>query len=455
MKYKPHNYQNEATQKIIENPYYALFLEMGLGKTISTLTAIDFLMYQDFAVSKVLIIGPKRVAQSVWTAEIQKWDHISHLKAAVVLGDVNKRIKALNSKADIYVINRENIPWLVKHYQSAWPFDMVVIDELSSFKAPDAQRFRALKAIRPRIKRVVGLTGTPAPNGLIDLWSQIYLLDRGERLGETVTGFRERYFSYDQYKRKFKIYETTEKAIYDKIGDICISMKTRDYLTLPERIDIEVPVYLSDENQAKYDDFEEEQVLGYLNSETGQEGQITALSAAALTNKLLQFANGAVYDENKNWHAVHDEKLEALEEIIEQANGKPVLVFYGYKHDLERIGKKFKIRELKTDEDVLAWNRKEIPLLVCHPASAGHGLNLQAGGHIIVWFGQTWSLELYQQAVARLDRQGQVEPVRNYMLIAHNTVDQDVVEARKGKATSQEALMFAVKARIEKYSLVS
>jgi SNF2 family DNA or RNA helicase len=450
---KPHNYQIFAIEHIIANPFCGLFMGMGTGKTFCTTAAINQLMYEDMEISKVLIVAPKRVAQNVWTDEIEKWDQFKHIKASVVLGDARQRVEALKRKADVYIINRENIPWLVRHYQSAWPFDMVVIDELSSFKSPDAERFRSLKAARPFMKRVVGLTGTPAPNGLIDLWSQVYLLDRGARLYDTVSAFRVRYFSYDQYKRKYNIHETTEQAIYDKIGDICISMKTRDYLELPERIEIEVPVKLSAENQAKYDDFEKERIMEYMNPDTNQGGEITALNAAALTGKLLQFANGAIYDSEKDWHTVHDEKLEALDEIIEQANGKPVLVFYNYKHDLERISKRFKIRELKKKEDVAAWNTGKIPILCCHPQSAGHGLNLQAGGHIIVWFGNTWSLEAYEQANARLDRQGQIYPVTIYRLIAMDTVDQDVIAALRAKSTSQEALMFAVKARIEKYNL--
>lgn len=452
MNYSPHNYQAAATRHINENPFCGLFLEMGLGKTAATLSAIDHLMYEDLEVNKVLVIAPKRVAQSVWTDEIAKWDQFKHLKVSQALGDVKQRTEALRRKADIYIINRENIPWLVRHLQSGWPFDMVVIDELSSFKDNDTNRFRALKTARPLIKRVVGLTGTPAPNGLIDLWSQIYLLDRGERLYDTVTDFRTRYFNYDQYKRKYNVHDTTEQAIYNKIGDICISMKTRDYLELPERIEIEVPVRLSAENQKKYDDFEADRIMELMQEEEIT-GEITALNAAALTGKLLQFANGAIYDKDRKVHEVHNEKLEALAEIIEQANGQPVIIFYNFKHDLERIQKRFKVRQLDKKEDVAAWNRGEIPILCLHPQSAGHGLNLQEGGHIIVWFSLTWSLENYEQANARLDRQGQKYPVTIHRLVAMDTVDQDVVEALERKAGTQDALMFAVKARIEKYNL--
>lgn len=453
MKYTPHAYQEYATQHIVEHPYSALLLEMGLGKTVATLTAVNQLMYCDFEVNKVLVIAPKRVAEDTWINEASKWDHLKHLRLSLVLGSEKKRKEALRAKADIYVINRENVAWLVGLYQSAFPFDMVVIDELSSFKNPSAIRFRALRMVRPKISRVVGLTGTPAPNSLIDLWSQLYLIDQGERLGKTVTSYRQKYFTpgrtNGQVVFDYNLRSGGEEAIYEKISDICVSMKAKDYLQLPECIYTTVKVKMTSKEREQYERFEREQILALEETD-----DITAVNAAALSNKLQQFANGAVYDEDRNVHEVHAAKLEALEEIIESTGGKNILLFYNYKHDLERIEKKFKgLKPVRLDnsEDIARWNRGEIPLYLAHPASAGHGLNLQQGGDYIVWFGPTWSLELYQQANARLHRQGRTRPVIVTHIIAENTIDEDIVKALDGKATKQDALMEAVKARIRKY----
>lgn len=454
MIYTPHPYQQHATKHIIENYDCGLFLEMGLGKTVSTLTAINDLMFDAFEISRVLVIAPKRVAEDTWTAEKDKWEHLQHLRVSVVLGTERQRKEALRAKADIYVINRENVAWLVSFYGGAFPFDMLVIDELSSFKSPKATRFKALRMIRPKVKRVVGLTGTPAPNGLIDLWSQLYLLDQGQRLGKSVTNYRERYFNPGKRNGnvvyEYKARPDSYDEIYNKIGDICISMKAEDYLQLPKRIDNNIEIKLPAEIQQKYEQFELDQVLALLDDA----GQISAVNAAGLSNKLLQFANGAIYDDEKNWHEIHKGKLEALSELVEAANGQPVLIFYSYKHDVERIMqhlKAYKPKKLDDAKDVAAWNRKEIPVLLAHPASAGHGLNMQQGGNILIWFGLPWSLELYQQACARLDRQGQTKAVINQRLITKGTMDEEVLKALDRKTGGQEALMQAVKARIAKH----
>ena len=359
--------------------------------------------------------------------------------------------------ADIYVINRENVCWLVSQYRGSLPFDMLVIDELSSFKNPKAQRFKALRLVRPQIDRVVGLTGTPAPNGLCDIWSQIYLLDQGERLEKTITKYREKYFrpgrSNGQVVFDYKILDGSEKAIYQKISDICVSMKAEDYLELPPRMDHTAYVTMPEVVRSQYEDFEKTEVLRLLDQD--EETPISAVNAAALSNKLLQFSNGAIYDADRNVHEIHDYKLEALEEIVEAANGEPVLIFYSFRHDISRIKRKlkaYKPRELVDGKDIDDWNAGKIPVLLAHPAGAGHGLNLQKGGNIIVWFGLTWSLELYQQACARLHRQGQIKPVQVYHLLTKGTMDEDVMKAISSKADKQEALMQAVKARINKYA---
>ena len=450
MKFIPHEYQAHAIQKIIETPATGLFLEMGLGKTVITLTALEQLKYDYFDSGKILVIAPLRVAEDTWSRESQKWNHLNHLRIAKILGDRKTREKALREEADLHIINRENVPWLVSATGKDWPFDTVVVDELSSFKSSSSKRFRALRRVRPFIKRIIGLTGTPSPNGLMDLWAQVYLLDQGERLGATITGYRDRYFSpgardghivYEWNEKK-----EAEKNIYDKIGDICISMKSEDWLEMPERIDRFVPVKLSDTARKQYRKLERELLLPMSGAD------IVANTAAVLSNKLLQMGNGAVYDENKKVREIHEAKLDALEDILEAANGKPVLIFYTYKHDLERIKARFKQTRIleKGSADIAEWNAGQIPILAVHPASAGHGLNLQDGGNVIVWFGLTWSLELYQQANARLYRQGQKQSVIIHHLITEDTLDEDVMKALENKAESQEALMEAVKARIQK-----
>lgn len=448
-----HNYQHFAVNHILEHPYCGLFLDMGLGKTITTLTAIKKLMYDDLAVSKVLVIAPKRVAEDTWVKESAKWEHTKMFRISKVLGSEKQRKEALRVKADIYVINRENVSWLVAQYASAFPFDMVVIDELSSFKSHKASRFKALRMVRPMIERCIGLTGTPSPNGLIDLWSQLYLLDEGERLGKSIGNYRSTYFkpgrTNGQIVFDYKLQDGCEQRIYERISDICISMKAEDYLELPDKMEQTVEVTLPADIKAKYDEFEKEQVLALADEEN-----ISAVNAAALSNKLLQFSNGAIYDSDRQVHQIHDTKINALEDIVEAANGQPVLVFYAYKHDLYRIKEKLKSyhpRELLTSSDIDDWNNGKIQVLLTHPASAGHGLNLQRGGHICVWFGLTWSLELYQQACARLYRQGQTKPVVIYHIVSGGTMDEDVMAAISGKADKQDALLQAVKARIQKY----
>jgi len=447
MKFNPYPYQRRAIQHILDNPAAGLFLDMGLGKTVITLTAVAELLHDRFEVEKVLVVAPLRVADSVWTAEAEKWDHLRHLKISKVLGDRKKRLAALEMPADIYVINRENIPWLVQHYGRQWPFDMVVIDELSSFKSSNAKRFRAMRKVRPLIRRIVGLTGTPAPNGLIDLWAQIYLLDQGERLGKTITSYRERFF-YPGKRNGHIVYEwipCDPDKIYKRIEDICISMKAEDWLEMPERIDRVVKVKLPDEAMKKYKKLERDLILKFTDG-----GDIVAANGAVLINKLLQLAQGAAYDENADVKFIHDAKLDALEDVLEASAGKPVLAFYIYQHDLARIQKRFpQARVLKSSREVNEWNAGKIQLLLAHPASAGHGLNLQAGGNIICWFGLPHSLELYEQANARLHRQGQREKVIIHHLVAEKTFDEAVMEALQRKALTQADLMEAVKARVE------
>lgn len=452
--FKPHNYQKYCIEKVIENENIGLMLDMGLGKTIITLTAITELKFNYFEVNKVLIIAPKKVAESTWGNEIDKWRHLKDLKISKVLGSLTKRIKALNTRADIYIINRENVSWLVDYYRQDWPFDMVVVDEFSSFKNHASKRFKSLKMIKNKIKRFVGLTGTPAPNGLKDLWAQVYLLDQGERLGKNISAFRERYFNYRRFGYsnfgEYEIKNGAEKAIKDKISDICISMKAEDYLELPDIIYDNVPIELDTKSKKQYEELEKKMVLSLGTTE------IDVASAAALSGKLLQLSNGAIYDENKKVHEVHDCKIERFVELIEQLNGKPALVFYNFKHDLERIKKilnksKLKVVELKTPEDEKEWNKGNIDILLAHPASAAYGLNLQDGGNHVVWFGLNWSLELYQQANKRLHRQGQKEKVIVHHLITKGTRDEDVMRAIENKGNIQEELLQSLKARIEKY----
>lgn len=451
MKYEPHAYQEYATNKIIEQPACGLFLEMGMGKTAATLTAVSELLYERFEVARVLVIAPLRVAEDTWSRECKKWEHLRHLRISKILGAERDRVKAVNAAADLYVVNRENVEWLVGYHGRYWPYDMVIVDELSSFKSAKAKRFKALRKVRPLVSRIVGLTGTPAPNGLLDLWPQLYLLDMGERLGRTMTGYRERYFLPDKRNRNvifsYKPKTDAEDAIYQRISDICVSMKAHDFLKMPERIDNVIEVALSEGEQGQYDRLERETLLSF------PEGDIDAVNAAALSNKLLQMANGAVYDEHGGVKKIHDRKLVALEDLWESANGKPLLIFYAYKHDKERLRVFFEqrgiaVRALDSSADILEWNEGRIEVAVVHPASAGHGLNLQAGGNIIIWFGLTWSLELYQQANARLWRQGQRETVIIHHIVSKDTIDETVMAAISRKENAQEALMKAVQAKV-------
>ena len=433
MKYTAHGYQKKATERILQQKRVGLFLDMGLGKTVITLTAIKELI-EDFAIWKVLVIAPKRVAEDTWSREHEKWDHLSGLRISKVLGTPAQRMKALKAEADIYLIGSDNVKWLVELMGKSWPFDMVVIDELSSFKNPSAQRFKALRKVIPASDRVVGLTGTPSPNGLMDLWAEIYLLDRGERLGTTISAYREKYFragarnGYIVYK--WEPYSYSQKEIERKISDIGMSM-----------MDNEIKIRLSPKEMKQYDQMEREQLLR-IDGEA-----VVALNAAAVMNKLLQMANGSVYADGGDAVKIHEKKLDALEEIID-TTGEPVLVFYSFRHDLEAIKKRIPdARELESSEDIARWNQGEIPVLLCHPASVGYGLNLQDGGHVIVWYGLTWSLELYQQANARLYRQGQQKAVIIHHLIAEGTVDEQVMRALQHKDTSQSALLAALKER--------
>lgn len=445
MKYKPHNYQQFATDFILNQSICCLMLDMGLGKTVITLTALWQLALDSFDVSRVLVIAPKRVAEDTWPKELAKWEHLTGLTSSLVLGSAAERKAALQRKAFLYIINRENVAWLVKNHY--WDFDMVVIDELSSFKSNKAERFKAMKKVRPMVTRIVGLTGTPAPNTLLDLWPQMYLMDMGQRLGRFIGGFRDRFFLPDKRNREiiysYKPREGAEDAIYALISDICISMKAADYLDMPERIDNRIEVSMSPKERKLYDDFQKDMVLSI-----GDE-QLDAVNAATLSNKLLQMANGAVYGEDKKIIPIHDRKLDVLEDLVEAANGKPLLVAYWYKHDLQRIKARFKnARCIDTAKDIDDWNAGQIPLALIHPASAGHGLNLQDGGCTIVWFGLTWSLELYQQLNARLWRQGQKHTVVIHHIVTKGTHDEDVMRALENKDTRQSALIEAVRARI-------
>lgn len=453
-----HKYQEKCVEHIIAHNFCGLFVEMGLGKTISTLTAIEALMYDYCEVNKVLVIAPKRVAETVWEEEAKNWEHTKHLTFSKIIGTEKQRIAACKVNADVYIISRDNITWLCSLYAAKLPFDMLVIDELSSFKAHQTQRFKALRLARPWFKRVVGLTGTPAPNGLINLWPQMYLIDRGERLEKTVTAYRNRYFrpgaSNGYVVYSYKLLSDSEKLIQEKISDICISMKAEDYLEMPERIDNFVRVTMPSDLMSKYKEFEKENIITLQNEIEEGTATINAVNAAALSNKLLQFANGFLYDENKNAVRVHDLKLEALKEIVEAADGKPVLVAWTYQFDRDQIMNYFKSikpRELKSAQDIKDWNEGKIQLLLAHPASAGHGLNLQAGGNIIVWYGLTWSLELYQQFNARLYRQGQKQRTIIHHIVNSGTHDEDVVRALRAKDKVQNSLMNSIKAKLEMY----
>ncbi len=459
VEFKPHDYQKYAIEKIIENEKYALLLDMGLGKTVATLTAINTLIYDELDVERVLVIAPKKVAEDTWSRETVKWAHTQHLRISKVLGPEKDRRKALNRDADIYVINRENVKWLVEFYSGRrqWPFDMVVIDELSSFKNPQSIRFKTLKKVSPLFKRFVGLTGTPAPNSLLDLWAQMYFVDQGERLEQSFSKYKMKYFhaavkspNNPNVVFKYSLNDGAEEEIYDRIRDISVSMKARDYLDMPDRVDNQVIVKLSKKERELYQELEKERILEFMDNDQ----VIVAASAAALSQKLLQLSNGASYNDNRGVTHIHNQKLDALEEIIEEANGQPVLVFYSFKHDLERIKKKFKeARTIDEPNIIEQWNNGDVPLLLAHPASAGHGLNLQDGGHIAVWFGLNYSLELYEQANARLYRQGQSETTIIHHIMTEDTLDQKVYDVLQGKAVGQDALLEAVKGRIEEIDM--
>lgn len=449
MKYNPHDYQRYAAEFIIAHPISALLLDMGLGKTSIMLTAINDLLFDSFEVHKVLVVAPLRVARDTWSAEIEKWEHLKNLRYSVVIGTAQERISALCIPADIYIINRENIQWLVEESGLPFDFDMAVIDELSSFKNHQSKRFRAFMKARPKLKRIVGLTGTPAGNGLMDLFAEFKLLDMGERLGRLIGQYRNAYFQPDKRNGmviySYKPLPNAEQQIYDKISDITISMKASDHLKMPELISAEYTVQLSEKEKEKYDRLKKDLIF------STEDNEVTAANAASLSNKLSQMANGAVYSDDGETVHIHDRKLDALEDIIESMNGRPLLVAYWFKHDLERIKKRFEIREIKSSEDISDWNSGKIPVALIHPASAGHGLNLQSGGSTLVWFGLTWSLELYQQTNARLWRQGQTaDTVVIQHIIAKSTIDEQIMKALKTKDTTQAALITAVKAEVHK-----
>lgn len=453
MKFKPHDYQRYCINRLITDDRIGLFLDMGLGKTVITLTAVNDLRYNRFMVHKILVIAPKKVAEDTWVREQGKWDHLKLLRVIPVLGSQVKRIRALNTPGDVYVLSRDNVQWIVDYYRNSWPFDMVVIDELSSFKSPSAKRFKKLCLVRNHIKRIVGLTGTPAPNGLTDLWAQIYLLDQGQRLEKTMGAYRTHYFEPDQRNRE-RVFTYAPKpgakeVINTKIKDICISLSAADYLTMPERIDNVRYVKLDSKAQKSYDELEKHMLLEI------DESAIDAGSAAVLSNKLLQLCNGAVYDGDRSVVEIHDCKLEAFSELVEAAQGRHILVFYNFQHDRDRILKllaktKLRVAELKSSSSITDWNNGDIDILLAHPASAAYGLNLQAGGNIIIWYGLNWSLELYQQANARLHRQGQTETVIIHHLVVAGGMDEDVMKALEDKRSTQDALLDALKARIER-----
>lgn len=457
MKFTPWPYQTYCIDRIVNMPVpgpgLGLWLDMGLGKTAIILTAVNDLKYNRFAVRRVLVIAPKKVAEATWTTEARKWDHLKLLRIIPVLGSQSKRIRALNTSGDIYVVNRENAQWLVDYYRNDWPFDMVVIDESSSFKNHQAKRFKALTWVRNKISRMVELTGTPAPNGLIDLWSQIYLLDGGERLGKHIGGFRQRYFDPDQRNAQqifsYKPKEGAGDSIYGRLSDICISMKASDYLNLPELVYDDIPVTLDPRAGAAYKKLERDMLLEV------DEEQITATTAATLGNKLLQLGNGAVYGENHQAVEIHGCKIEAFLETVEALNGQHALVFYNFQHDRDRLLRVtaksgLRIRVYQGPQDADDWNAGKIDLLLAHPASTAYGLNLQDGGHHIIWFGLNWSLELYQQANKRLHRQGQTERVIVHNLVVQGGMDEDVLDALQGKKDTQESLLNALKVRIRR-----
>lgn len=452
MEFKPHDYQRYATEFIESHPIAAVILQMGLGKTVCTLTAIEHLMYDTFEVSKVLIVAPLRVAKVTWSDEIDKWDHLSHLTYSVAVGSEKERLSALKKKADLYMINRENLQWLIEKSGLPFDYDMVVLDELSSFKSWQSKRFRAFMKVRPKVQRVVGLTGTPSSNGLMDLFAEFKCLDMGERLGRFITQYRNAFFIPDrmngQVVYSYKLRPFAEEEIYRRIGDITISMKALDHLKMPELIENRYPVYMDDGEKQQYESMKKDLILPYLENEA-----ITAANAAALSGKLCQMANGAVYSDEGSVAHIHDRKLDALEDIIEAAQG-PILLCYWFKHDLERITRKLdelkvEYARISSDGSIRMWNEGKFQVGLIHPASAGHGLNLQAGGNHIVWFGLTWSLELLEQTNARLWRQGQrAETVVVQYLVTAGTIDERILDAISKKEKDQNALIDAVKAEL-------
>lgn len=457
MRYCPYDYQRAATEWIISNPRCALFLDMGLGKTVSTLTAIQQLM-DDCEVSRTLVVAPKKVAETTWTAEAQKWDHLRRLRVAKVMGAERERIAALQSDSDIYVIGRDNFRWLVLHCKGKLPFDVMVIDELTSFKHPKSQRFKAMRMVASSMSRVIGLTGTPAPNGLIDLWGQMYCIDCGERLGKSVTRYRDTYFDVQRWNNiavRYSVKKGCEKIIRDRIADICLSMQAKDYLQLPSLMVRAVTVELPEKVMKGYRDFERKMVLEFKESHTGEQPYVLANSAAGLMNKLMQYSNGTVYDDERNAHEIHSEKIDRLAEIVEEASGNSVLVFYQFRHDIDRIRKRLegcRVAVYEGEQQLHEWNAGAIDVLLAHPASTAYGLNMQQGGHYIVWFGTGWDLELFQQANARLHRQGQKYPVIVYKLIGKGTVDERADAALTGKAGKQQSLMDSLNYLMRKYS---
>jgi SNF2 family DNA or RNA helicase len=447
MQYNPHTYQTRLKDFIIENRYAFLTVDMGLGKTVTTLTAIQELLEDYVEISRVLVIAPKSVAENTWTSECAKWDHLAHLRVSVVMGDERRRIKALDTPADIYVINRDNVVWLTRHLGKRWTFDTVIIDESSSFKNPASHRFKALRKVRPQIRRLILLTGTPSPNGHMDLWSQMWLIDMGQRLGRTLGAYRTRYFRpgrsnghvvYDWHLRP-----GAHEEISALMSDVTVSLKAEDWLEVPDLIESDIRIALSEKESKAYREFERDQIM----SLDGKD--IEAVTAAALANKLLQFTGGAMYDTEHGWHVMSDAKLRALEDIIETAGDEPVLVFYQFRHELSRLLERFKPLHPVTfsgEPDILRdWNTGRIRLMLCQPASVQYGLNMQAGGHIIVWYAPTWNLEQYQQANARLHRQGQERPVLCYRLICEGTIDERVISAVNGKHSAQESLLAMIR----------
>lgn len=457
MEYKPYEYQKRAINFVLDNPNCLLALDMGLGKTVSTLTAIQEMM-DDCEVSRTLVVAPKKVAETTWTTEAAKWDHLQSLKVSKVMGTEKQRKMALAEKADVYVIGRDNFVWLVGQYGGQLPFDVLVIDELTSFKNSKSQRFKAMRIARPSVKRVIGLTGTPAPNGLIDLWGQMYCIDMGRRLGPSVTRYRETHFETHKWNNivvRCDIKKGHEDIIRNSIADICLSMQAKDYLQLPDLMMHTVPVELSPATMAAYNKFEREKVLEFRQEHEGEPSNILANSVAGLMNKLAQFSNGAIYDDERNVHEIHSEKVDKLAEIVEAANGSSVLVFYQFKHDIPRITKKLKgyrVEVYEGEKQLMDWNAGKIDVLLAHPASTAYGLNMQAGGHYIVWFGTGWDLELFQQANARLHRQGQQHPVTVYKLIGKNTVDERASASLENKKAKQQSLLDSLNYLIRKHS---